>query len=575
MSQQRFGNEILIEPTAKAKFSVGITPRANPLATGRVIILGASEGGEPNVVQWFENTNQAKDVLRSGNALRQIGMAFNPSNIGEGAPYVGFIRATTAVQGLYDAGSVTFTALDYGAYTNNIQLKVEAGTQSGTHKVSVQLGDELETYDNLGKAISVQYVGAEADGEIAIASGVATLIAGDADAEVGVAAFDGTLSAYNTIAKMVKAIDDLADWTAELYDYAPAGTAALAPTILNDLASVTCKAAAVDLLAYPNLIAHAINNNSGLISATVDAAGTEITNTTDWVNFASGTAGTMDASAITAALTAIETENCQIVIIDSESAADHAQVATHCKNVDYFRMGVFGAAQQTTAALATTVAVDAAKVLNSGYAAHVPMGVWDFKEDGSGKELLSPKYAAAKIAGLIAGLPVQQPLTRKRFSCLGLQFTLTKTQRESMIRGGVMPFAYEEGFGYYVTHGINTLQSNLNLWDSNAAASPEISLMRASGQFNKEIAVSANSTFIGGTVGVGRPTILGFITDFCKTKEAEGVIAENDSDPDNVLPAWENALASRLDSGDGWSTGVSVRFNNPFNYFLFESIAVI
>ncbi|MCK5606037.1 hypothetical protein KAR91_29330, partial [Candidatus Pacearchaeota archaeon] len=68
MGQQLFSNQVLVEPQAKSKLTVGVAPRANPLATGRVIVIGASEGGAPNTLTWFTDKAGAKDVLRSGDA---------------------------------------------------------------------------------------------------------------------------------------------------------------------------------------------------------------------------------------------------------------------------------------------------------------------------------------------------------------------------------------------------------------------------------------------------------------------------------------------------------------------------
>ena len=66
---------------------------------------------------------------------------------------------------------------------------------------------------------------------------------------------------------------------------------------------------------------------------------------------------------------------------------------------------------------------------------------------------------------------------------------------------------------------------------------------------------------------------MAFVQNYLNDKEAEGIIAGNDSDPNNTLPAWENIIASRLD--DGWHVKYSVRFNNPFNFFLIETISEI
>jgi len=574
MSQRKFGNQILIEPQAKSKLTVGITPRANPLATGRVIVIGESEGGAPSEVHWFTDKSGAKDVLRGGDALRAMGFIFNPSPQHSGAPYCGFVRAQTSTTAEHDGTSAKIVSKDYGTWPNGIKIKIEDGTTANSNKISVDYQGETEVFDNLDLAATIQYVGAETSGLLEITAGNHIIgQAGDLASEVTEFDFDFALSDYNNISKVVAAIDALADWECSIFSLAPAGIGTLNSTNLNTLAEGDAKTAALNLQAYPHICKHALDNLSAFVDGTVEVDGTQISNQTTWAFLAGGTAASMDTAAIAAALTLIEEANCQIIWIDSETAADHALVTAHCQTNQYFRMGFFGLATQATAALAVSTTLAGGKLMNTAYGALVACGIDDFAENGSGVEALAPKWFAAKCAGLAAGLPVQEPLTHKVFSAQGLQYEFTKAQREQMIRGGVLAPRNMDGIGLLVNHGVCTLQNNLNLWDAGVAASPEISLNRSAGQFNKELVVAAEREFIGGTVGVGRATIVAFVEAHCKAKEAEGVLAENDSDPDNVLPAWESVAATR--EADGWSVKVSIRLNNPFNYFLIETVAVL
>lgn len=567
-------NEILVEPQAKAKFTVGLAPKANPLASGNVIVIGESEGGAPETLMWFTDKLGAKDVLRSGDALQAIGYIFNPSGQEQGAPNVGFVRAQTAVRGELDIGSVLIKSQDYGTWVNNIQIKVEAGTESETKKLSVQYGDYLESWDNLGLAVSIQYTGSEPAAKIEV---VADHIVGTNGDPLGTENesfdFDLALSDYDTLSKLTAKIAEVDDWTCTLYEFLPAGASALASTVLDLLAAADVKAAEVHLQAYPDIVVHTVNAESALVSATLVGADTIITDTTGFKNLASGASPSMTNDNIATVLSAIDEANAQIIYIDSTTESQHALVVAHCISNDYWRQGVFGGESKTTKALAITDVLEKAKNMNSAYGCLVACGVWDVAVDGSGTELLTPKFFAAKVAGLIAGQPVIEPITHKVFSCTGLQYDFKKSEREQLINGGVIAPRDYEGVGFLINQGVNTLQSNTNLWDVGANASPEISLMRAQGQFNRELVVAAEIIFIGGTVGVGRGTIESFVTQFCNDKEKDGTLAANDADPDNYLPAWENLVISRLDAG--WSVAVSLRFNNPFNFFLIESIAIL
>jgi len=574
MSQQKFDNRILVEPQAASKITVGVTPKANPLATGRVIVIGESEGGAPSEIHWFTDKPGAKDVLRGGDALRAMGYIFNPSPQHNGAPYCGFVRAQTATTAEHDATSGKIVSKDYGLWVNSIKIKIEDGTTANSTKISVAYADDLEVFDNLDLAMTIQYVGAATLADIEVTAGDHIIGASGATATDEVEFdYDLTQSDYNTISKLVAIIDALADWECTIFGLAPSGTGTLTSIFLNTLAAADVKTAAVNLEAYPNIAKHALDSLSAYVDGTVVVDGTQLTTQATWALLAGGTSPAMDTSAITAALTLIEEANCQVIWIDSETAADHALVTAHCQSNTFFRMGFFGLVTQATAALSVSVTAAAAAVMNTAYGALVACGIDDFADDGSGAEAIAPKFFAAKCAGLAAGLPVQEPLTLKVFSAQGLQYEFSKAQRETLIRAGAISPKNMESVGLVITQGVNTLQNNLNLWDVASQSSPEISLMRSAGQFNKELEVAAAREFVGGTVGVGRATIIGFVEAHCKAKEAEGVLAGDDSDPDNPLPAWEPVAATRLD--DGWSVKVPIRLNNPFNFFLIETVAVL
>ena len=571
MGQVFFNNQTLIEPGAASKVVVGIAPRANPLATGRVIVIGASEGSVPVAsatgISWYTDKTGAKAVLRSGDALRAMGMIFHPSNQQRGAPFVGFIRSQVATKAEYDATSGKIVSKDYGLHVNNIKVQVENGTTSTSTKITVEFEGDTEVHDNLDLAITVQYVGSETSGLLEITAGDHIIgSAGDLASEIVEFDFDFALSSYNTVSKVVAAIDALADWDCTIFGLAPGGTGTLNSTILNTLAEGDGKAAALNLLAYPNISEYSLDTFSQYVDGTVETDGTKLTNTTEWNLLTGGTAVSQATADITAALTLAEEANAQLVWLDSETPADHALVTAHCLANQYWRESVYGGVSVATQAGAVTAAKAAAALINSPHASYVGHGIDDFAEDGSGVEAISPKFFAARVVGLIAGQPVQSPITRKSFNALGLQYEFTKAERESLIQAGVIVGRNMESLGLVINQGINTMQNNVSLWDTNANASPEISLNRSVGLFNKELEVAADRIFIGGTVGVGRATIIGFIEAHCKAKEAEGVLAQDDSDPDNILPAWENAVATR--EGDAWSGAVSIRLNNPFNHFL-------
>lgn len=567
MGQIIFNNKILVEPQAAGKTVVGIIPSANPAATGRVIVLGASEGGAPDTLTWFTDSNGAKAILRDGDALRAMSMIFNPSNQEAGAPFVGFVRTQAATKAEYDATSGKIVSKDYGTYVNNINVQVEDGTDANSTKITVNSGDDNEVHDNLDLALTIQYVGSAVASMIAVTAGVVTGTSGPTTGlENTDFSFDTSLVTYNTVTKLVTAINALGDWDCSIYKNAPGGAGSLAGSVLNTLVATDAKAAALELLAYPHISKYSLDTFSAFVDGTVEVDGDKLTNTAQWEPLIGGTAPAVTPTDITNALSLVEDANAQLIWIDSETPSDHALVTAHCVANQYWREAVYGIAASVTAAAAITATVEAAALINSARASLVACGIDEFAVDGSGVEAVAPKFFAAKVVGLIAGQPVQEPITRKVFTAQGLQFEFTKAQREALIQGGVLAPRKMDGLGLVVNQGVNTLQNNVNQWDTNTDTSPEISLNRSAGDFNKGMLVAADKTFVGGTTGVGYATMFGFVDSYCKSKEAEGVIAENDADQNNILPAYQDIVLERLEAG--WSAAVSIRVNGPFNYFL-------
>lgn len=92
-----------------------------------VAIVGDTTGGAPGKALYFNDAQAAKNVLRSGGALDLARLA-----VAGGSPRVCVVRAGTGIlqssKALAGATAtpVTLTAIDYGAWTNNIKVTVAA-----------------------------------------------------------------------------------------------------------------------------------------------------------------------------------------------------------------------------------------------------------------------------------------------------------------------------------------------------------------------------------------------------------------------------------------------------------------
>lgn len=168
MSGVFFDGILLERPQAVAKVDTrGMAPPS--LANeGVAFFVGQADGGIPKVPTMFRSAEAAKDALKSGNLLKAIQIAFDPSATPtiRGASVVYAVRVDPAVQGSLtlkdslNADVITVKAVDYGALTNNIKVKVEAGTTQGK-KVTIEDGNVATTDparyiigDNIGTNVS-------------------------------------------------------------------------------------------------------------------------------------------------------------------------------------------------------------------------------------------------------------------------------------------------------------------------------------------------------------------------------------------------------------------------------------
>ena len=189
------------------------------LSVGNVVaLIGRSVGGKPNTPITFGDPTTAAAVLQSGELLTAVQNAFAPSAEVGGAASVVVIRVNPAVQSsltLLDSSSgpsVLLSSADYGAWTNQIKVKVQPGTNEGLQATS-QFANSFYTADNIVRnAFSVQYTGISAAATMSVTgTSVALQVAG-----TSVATID--LNAMQTIQQLVDAIDVVPDFSATVLD---------------------------------------------------------------------------------------------------------------------------------------------------------------------------------------------------------------------------------------------------------------------------------------------------------------------------------------------------------------------
>jgi hypothetical protein len=431
------------------------------LTVGNVVALvGRSAGGQPNTALRFGSPDQAVATLRDGELLTAVLKAFDPSSQTNGPSEVVAVRVNPAVQAsltLLDVSSspaIDLVSTDYGLYTNQIKVKVEAGTTTGL-KLTTQFGNDFYTDDNIARnAFSVQYSGAAVTATMSITGNSLVL---QAPSGSTVATVD--LNAFPTVQQVVDKINSVSGFAASVLD----GNATK-PTLngLDYVTAVDVKTAVYTVTANLQAAVDWFNGiGEGFITATRSDNAGKVPVSLGFTYLAGGSDGNVTMNEWSAAYTTLQSVDVQWVTPISSDSAIHAMNDTHCtfmSNVARMeRRGIVGAAPGTSDSAALT----AAKALNSDRTSLVHLGFYDY--DASGALVLQPPYIlAALLAGAFSGVNPGTALTNKAIKVRGLERKLRNpTDTDQLIKGGVL-CVEETNTGFKVVQSITTWLINDN-----------------------------------------------------------------------------------------------------------------
>lgn len=446
----------LIAPQAVAvvkEESVVSNQPATPLI---VALIGLSDGGKPGEFTPLYNFTQARSVFRSGQLVDLLRRIYGPAQGAPGAYKCLAYRvnagaqATGALKDGSAANVITLATRDYGLHTNQVRLKVEAGGTSG-YKVSVQgfSGTGTLARDNLARAMmQIQYTGAGSAATLAIsATTLTTVVTGGAAGE-SVAL---TFANYPTIQNLADAL---------------VGTGGFAVTVKADgrllgatmdaLAATDCKTAAVTLSANTQAVIDWLNNEEPYIVAT-RVNGNALAAMATYASLTGGSNGaSVTSTDYQTALTALQAETCNIVLVGTDDATVHVMADAHAQLMSQIgankeRITIVGGALSESVAQAQARAV----ALNSYRTALAYPGMKDTDDLGA-DVTLAPYHVAAAIAGVLAGASVGQPATRKPVRCIGPEKRLTPSEIDGLLLAGVMPIQAHPDEGARIVQSILT-----------------------------------------------------------------------------------------------------------------------
>jgi hypothetical protein len=443
----------------------------NAFSTGvlRVVaLLGTAQGGEPGVPQLWNTPTAAALVLRGGDLFEAIRYVYAPSAEILGASLVytvrvagtGSARATVTIDDASAVDSIKIDARNWGVLDNQIQIKVEDGSDQVTYpsgkKVTVSRGSDVYFKDNIYRAaFSLRYTGLGTACALTITATSLTTTATGATGDNLNLAF----ATYTTLDALIAAINGTVGGVYTAILLSPDGGDSTLE--LGQVTALDIKTALKNITLIRQAITDWLNSDAQplVVASKPAAAKTFPANVTAYL------AGGADGSAPTAAnwqagLDALTTLNVSLITPLSFDPAIHDKVRVHVETVSADgkrprRAFVGGALGEYTTTLNTILARP--RAINSDRVAFLGQGVKLYNSAGA-LTTFSPPFLAAMICGMQAGLPeIGDPLTFKQVAMSGLEWVPTGAEIELLIEGGVLPIEYVETRGFFrVVRGIST-----------------------------------------------------------------------------------------------------------------------
>lgn len=431
------------------------------LSVGNILALvGKSSGGKPNTALAFGSPSEAKAALVSGELLTAVLKAFDPSAQTGGPATVLAVRVNPATQSalaLVDVGAATVIDLlstDYGIYTNQIKVKIEAASSLGK-KLTTQFGQAYYSSDNVGRnAFKVRYTGAQATATMTVNGTTLTLMA---PSGATVATID--LATYPTVEQLVDRINVVSGFTATVQD----GNGA-APSLqgLDFATAVDVRTADYVATAHLQAMVDWFNGTGeGFVTATRPTNVGTLPVNLAFTYLTGGSDGVTTNTEWGDAFTTLQGVDAQWVVPVSSDPSIHAMADSHVAFMSNVGRRERRAIVGTPAGTSDAAALLLAKAINSDRTALVHLGYYDY--NAAGALVLQPPYmTAALLAGAFSGVNPGTALTNKTIKVRGLERDLRNpTDTDVMINGGVLCVENTDQ-GYKVVKSISTWLNNKN-----------------------------------------------------------------------------------------------------------------
>jgi len=453
-----FNGRLWVSPVTASVVDDSAMNNTNVGVSNVLAIIGKSEGGQPFTALSFGSATEARATLISGESLKAIENAFDPSAQTTGPSTIIFVRVNPALQSslnLLDANgnvAINLVSQDWGLHTNGIKVKIESASLVGS-KVTSQFGNNYYSADNIHKnALSVHYTGAAATATIAINADTVTLVYDSTTTAID-------LNTYKTVGSLVDRINAEAGFSAAVLD-GNIETPAL--NGLDFVAAQDVKSTSFTVTGNLQAIVDWMNSmGEGYVTATRAINAGLVPVNIPFSYLTGGTDGMVTMNEWQQAYDALQSVDAQWVVPISSNPALHAMNDTHCSYMSNIarmeRRGIVGGDIGTT----DLQAIAAAKMLNSDRTSYTHLGFYDYDVNGN-LTLYPPYIMAGLLAGMFSGVNPGTALTNKEVKIRGIERSLRNpTDTDILINGGVLCVENTKK-GYKVVKSITTWLINNN-----------------------------------------------------------------------------------------------------------------
>lgn len=455
-----FNGRLWITPATMSLVDDSQMYNRNPNVGNILAILGPAGGGKPFEPVKFGSYAEAAKLLISGESLKAIEKAFDPSSQTFGPSKILFIRTNDETQSALDlkddAGNVVInlTSTGFGKINNFIRVMVTNGTRRGK-RVYTRIGSVAQSGNNIARdCLNIQYIGAAASASVTVTSAQVILKKGGAIAE----SFDLVdIATIQELSDRINAVDGFVSLVLE-----NSGQLA-AINRLDGVTDVSVKTASpVALTGNLQAIVDWFNGQGEPLVNAVRADGALAAPASISYTYLRGASdGLVTMNEWANAFEALQGEDVQWVCPISSDPAIHAMADSHCAYMSNIarmeRRAICGTALGTS----DDAAINAAKKINSDRTSLVHLGFYDY--DSAGKLTLFPPYIlAAQLAGMFSGVNPGTALSNKTIKIRGLERKLRNpTDTDDLIEGGLL-CVEDTPKGFKVIKSITTWLANDN-----------------------------------------------------------------------------------------------------------------